>query len=281
MDLLIKNGKLVTHQKSFVADIAVENGRIQRIAKNISSDSRTVIDARGMLIFPGVVDAHVHFQLRTAGTVTAENFANGTKAAACGGVTTVIDFAVQKKGGTLSQAIRERRKEADGKVAIDYGLHAVPTNWNDRTRAEIAKLAKGGVLSFKMYMTYAKAGLMSDDAAIYSALEVSSRCGAMVTVHAESAEALDHMIELYHNSADMKRYGAYCHVLSRPNFIEEGAVQRAVAWAEAGLKSSAAELCASVLTPTSRPWTPTCPLPPWIAKSINRSLIRFSVSIKT
>jgi dihydropyrimidinase len=232
MDFLIKNGRIVTAQRAFGSDIAVNNGKIVSIRKNIKLDAKTVIDARGMLIFPGVIDAHVHFQLPAGGTITAEDFSDGTKAASCGGVTTIIDFAIQKKGQTLSQAIRDRCKEADGKVAIDYALHAVPTVWNERTRDEIKKIAAGGISTFKMYMIYAKAGLMSDDAAIFSALEETSKCGSMVTVHAESAKVLDLLIERYHNKADMRRYGAYCHVLSRPNFIEAEAIQRAVTWAE-------------------------------------------------
>jgi dihydropyrimidinase len=165
--------------------------------------------------------------------VTAENFASGTRAAACGGVTTVIDFAIQKKGQSLTRAIRDRRKEADGRVVIDYALHAVPTDWNKRTQNEIGKLAAHGVSSFKMYMTYAKEGLMTGEIEISSALNETSKCGAMVTVHAESQLKLDLLLKRYHNQNDMKRYGAYCHVLSRPSFIEYEAIQNAISWAEA------------------------------------------------
>ncbi len=233
MDLLIQNGKIVTANKSFVANIAIDKGIIKAIKRNLQVDARTIIDAKGMLIFPGIIDAHVHFQLPAGGTITAEDFASGTRAAACGGVTTVIDFAIQEKGKTLSQAIRDRRQEADSQVAIDYALHAVPTDWNDKTKIEMGKIAANGVTSFKMYMIYAKAGLMSSDSAIFSALEESSKYGGMVTVHAESAGVLDLLVDRYHNKEDMKRFGAYCHVLSRPNFIEAEAVQRAVTWAEA------------------------------------------------
>jgi dihydropyrimidinase len=233
MDLLIKNGKIVTAEKTFIANITIDKGIIKAIGRNLHADAKAIIDAKGMLVFPGIIDAHVHFQLPAGGTVTSEDFARGTRAAACGGVTTVIDFAIQKKGKTLSQAIRARRKEADGKVAIDYALHAVPTDWNPKTKKEIGKITANGITSFKMYMVYAKAGLMSDDAALFSALEESSKCGGMVTVHAESAGVLDILIGRYHNKKNMKRFGAYCHVLSRPNFIEAEAIQRAVTWAEA------------------------------------------------
>jgi dihydropyrimidinase len=233
MDLLIINGKVITAEKAIISNIAVDKGKIQAIGGNVRPEAKTVIDARDMLVLPGVIDAHVHFQLPAGGTVTAEDFASGTRAAACGGVTTVIDFAIQKKGQSLMQAVRDRRKEADGKVAVDYALHVVPTDWNKRTKSEIGKIAEAGISSFKMYMIYAKAGLMSDDAAIFSGLEETSKFGAMVTVHAESAGVLDLLVERYHNQADMKRFGAYCHVLSRPNFVEAEAISRAVIWAEA------------------------------------------------
>jgi dihydropyrimidinase len=233
MDLLILNGKVVTDKKALISNIAIDKGKIKAIGRNIRPEAKTVIDARGMLVLPGVIDAHVHFQLPAGGTVTAENFASGTRAAACGGVTTVIDFAIQKKGQTLAQAIRDRRKEADSMVAIDYALHAVPTDWNKRTQHEIGKLAAHGVSSFKMYMIYAKEGLMTGEIEISSALRETSKLGAMVTVHAESQLKLELLLKRYHNQNDMKRYGAYCHVLSRPNFIEYEAIQNAISWAEA------------------------------------------------
>jgi dihydropyrimidinase len=231
MDLLIKNGKVVKAGKMIVSDIAVDKGKIQTIGRNLHSPAKTVIEARGMLVLPGVIDAHVHFQTLAGGTVTAEDFSSGTRAAACGGVTTVIDFAIQQKGKTLAQAVRDRRAKADGTVAIDYALHAVPTDWNERTKNEIKRLVGNGISSFKMYMIYD--GLKSDDAAIFSALEETSKRGAMVTVHAESEAVLNLLVERYHNKKDMKHFGAYCHVLSRPNFIEAEAIQRAVTWAEA------------------------------------------------
>ena len=233
MDTKIIGGKIVTAKQIYKADIGISRGMISHIQTRLEQSAKETINASGMLIFPGIIDAHVHLNLPAGGTMTAEDFESGTKAAACGGVTTIIDFAAQEKGGTLADAIEARRAEADGKVAIDYALHVVPTDWNKRTAAEMAKLTSSGFSSFKMYMIYAKAGLMSGDAAIFSALEQTARYGGMVTVHAESAAVLDLLIERFHNKTAMKKYSAYCHVLSRPNFIESEAITRAATWAEA------------------------------------------------
>jgi dihydropyrimidinase len=233
MDLIICNGRIVTAEKSNIADIAIEKGKIKAIGRSLGGHAKRTIDATGKIILPGVIDAHVHFQLPSGGTVTADDFENGAKAAACGGVTTIIDFATQKKGKSLKEAVEARRAEADGKVAIDYALHGVPTDWNAKTRKELEKLADAGITTFKMYMIYAKEGMMSSDDALFNALETTAGFGAMIGVHAESAVVLNLLIERYHNNKNMKKYGAYCHVLSRPNFIEAEAIQRAVTWAEA------------------------------------------------
>ena len=230
MDLIIHGGKIITADKSLSGDIGIRNGRIAAISKGLKSGSAEIFDASGMLVFPGIIDAHVHYQLPVAGTVTSEDFASGARAAACGGVTTVIDFAIQEKGGKLRDAIDKRRAEADGKAAIDYSLHAVPTDWNEKTRGEIRDIIEYGISSFKIYMVYP--GLMSNDAALFEALEETSESGGMVTVHAESASVLEMLVNRYHNVADMKRYGAYCHALSRPNYVEYEAISRAITWAK-------------------------------------------------
>ncbi len=232
MDTKITGGTIVTAEGSYKADIGIEKGKISAIAKKLTQGAKTVVDARGMRIYPGAIDVHVHLQLPFCGTVSADDFENGTKAAACGGVTTVIDFAIQKKGETLKRTVDSRRAEADGNVAIDYSLHAVPTDWNEKTRKELKKLAELGFTSFKMFMIYAKEGMISDDDALYAALEETAGFGGMVGVHAESVRVLDLLVDRYHNTGDMKKHGAYCHVLSRPNFIEAEAIQRAVKWAE-------------------------------------------------
>ena len=233
MELVIKGGKIITAEREFRADIGIKYGKIAAIGKLEKRAAPNIVNASGMLVLPGVIDAHTHFQLPAGGTVTAEDFSSGTRAAACGGVTTVIDFAIQHKGQTLAETVRARREEADGKVAIDYSLHVTPTDWTERTIRELSQLSRRGFPSFKLYMTYGKQGLKSDDVAMFRALEETSKFSGLITVHAESPDVLDMLIERYLKPELMKKFGAWCHVLSRPNYIEAEAIQRAIVWAKA------------------------------------------------
>lgn len=268
MDLIIKNGTIATAEGSYRGDIGIKGEKIVAIANKIGSKNARIIDATGKLVMPGAIDAHVHLQLPFCGTVSADDFENGTKAAACGGVTSVIDFAIQQKGKSLIQAVDDRRAEADGKVCIDYALHAVPTDWTDKSADEMEKLVEDGVTTFKMFMIYAKQGMMSDDDALFQALEAVADFGGHVGVHAESVRVLDMLIDRYHNEADMKKYGAFCHVLSRPNFTEYEAISRAVTWAqETGGKlyivhmstGEGADIIAKARSEGVRVYAETCP----------------------
>lgn len=231
MDLIIKNGTVVTDSETFKADIGISNGKIKIIGQDLNGADQ-IIDATGQYVMPGGLDVHVHLQLPFCGTVSADDFVTGTKAAAAGGITTIVDFAIQSKGNTLTDTVKSRKKEADGKVCVDYSLHGGITDWNDRTKSELKSLVEEGIVSFKMFMIYRSEGWMSSDSMLYQALEETKKLGGTILVHAESVDVLDYLVEKYHNPADMKKYGAYCHVLSRPNFVEEEAIQRAIKWTE-------------------------------------------------
>ncbi|MEW5759468.1 MAG: dihydropyrimidinase [Candidatus Thermoplasmatota archaeon] len=230
MDLVIKDGTIVTESETFKADLGIENGKIVAIAKELKGDKK--INANGKYVMPGGIDVHVHFQLPFCGTVSKDTFESGTKAAAVGGVTTILDFAIQKKGKKIMDAVKERRNEADKNVCIDYSLHSAITDWNERTKEEIKEVIDYGITSFKMFMIYKVEGWMADDAALFSGLEETKKYGGLIEVHAESANLLEKLVEKYHNKEDMEKYGAYCHVLSRPNYVEEEAIQRAIKLAE-------------------------------------------------
>ena len=232
MDIIIKNGTIVTDSEGYEADIGITDGKIEIIGKNISGADR-IIDATGMYVMPAGLDVHVHLQLPFCGTVSSDDFITGTKAAAAGGVTTIVDYAIQNKGNTLAAAVEARKKEADGNVCVDYSLHGGITDWSERTRAELKTLIGEGIVSYKMFMIYRSEGWMSSDSMLFQALEETKKHGGTILVHAESVDVLDYLVEKYHNEEDMKRYGAYCHVLSRPNFIEEEAIERAIKWTEA------------------------------------------------
>ncbi len=230
-DMIIKGGTAVTAIDASNVDIGVKDGKISEIGKDLKGDTEAkIINAKDMYVFPGGIDVHVHLQLPFSGTVSADDFENGTKAAACGGVTTVIDFAIQQKGKSIMDAVNARRAEADPKVCVDYGLHAAITDWNEKTQAEIKKVIDYGIPTFKMFMIYKNEGWMADDGMLFQALEETLKHGGQIGVHAESVDILDMLINRY--AKDKEKYGAYGHTLSRPCFTEEEAIIRAIKWAE-------------------------------------------------
>ena len=231
LDLIIKNGQIVTASDTFVADVGIQGEKIFTLSKDLTPGPDTdVIDATGKYVFPGGIDVHVHLQLPFSGTISKDDFENGTKAAACGGVTTVIDFAIQTKGHPIMEAVQARRAEADPMVCVDYGLHAAITDWNDNTQAEIKQVIDYGIPTFKCFMIYAKEGWMSDDGMLFNALEETAKHGGHIGVHAESVFVLNMLIERY--AKEMDKWGAYAHTLARPYFTESEAVIRAIKWAE-------------------------------------------------
>ena len=231
MSTIIKGGTLLTESDVFKADLVISDGKITAIGHNFKPYPDTeMVDARGKYVMPGAIDAHVHFQLPFCGTVSSDDFINGTKAAACGGVTTVIDYAIQAKGQPIMETVRKRRAEADGRVCIDYSLHAGITDWKEKTRKDLKKLVDYGIPTIKMFMIYKNEGWMADDNMLYCALEETAKIGAMIELHAESVFVMDGLVKRYHK--DWKKLGAWGHTLSRPAFTEEEAVQRAIKWAE-------------------------------------------------
>jgi dihydropyrimidinase len=229
--LIIKNGTVVTSADTYKADVGVLDGKINAIAESLTPGHDTgVVDAKGMYVLPGGIDVHVHLQLPFSGTISADDFENGTKAAACGGVTTVLDFAIQTKGSSIMKAIEARRAEADSKVCIDYSLHAAITDWNPQTQAEIKQVIDYGIPTFKMFMIYKNEGWMADDGMLFSALEETAKYGGQIGVHAESVFVLDMLVERY--AREREKWGAYGHTLSRPCYTEEEAIIRAIKWAE-------------------------------------------------
>lgn len=230
-DKIIKGGQVVTADKITVADIGIQGEKVAKIAKHIPEDGAEIIHAKGKMVLPGMIDVHVHLQLPFCGTVSSDDFESGTRGGARGGVTTLIDYAIQDKEKGLFAGFEKRMTEAADKVCVDYSLHGIITQWNDQTADEVKKMVDEGIPSFKMFMIYEKEGWQSDDAALYSALEYTRDLGARILVHAESERVLNILIARH--AANLEKVGAYGHVLSRPNFIEAEAIQRAVTWAEA------------------------------------------------
>ncbi len=222
MDLVIKNGTIVTATETYQADIGVEGESIALIGKDLSGDE--TIDAKGKYVMPGGVDPHTHMELPFMGSVSADDFRTGTVAAACGGTTTIIDFAIQSAGQTLREALDIWLKKAEGKACIDYGMHVAIGSMDDDRMAEMGDMVDAGVPSFKVFMAY-KGSYMVDDETLFRALIRAKEIGGLILVHAENGDVLNYLINK-HVSEGKKE--PIWHALSHPPETEAEATHRAV-----------------------------------------------------
>jgi len=216
---LIKNGTVVTAKETRQADLLIEGERIQEIAPSITVEADT-IDATGMLLFPGGIDVHTHLDMPFGGTTSSDDYETGTKAAAFGGTTTLIDFAIQPKGTRMRDALDTWWKKAEGRASIDYGLHMIVTDLGEAGLEDMDDMVREGVASFKLFMAYPGV-LMVDDATIFQALGRTAKNGAHICLHAENGGIID----------EGKTAPIY-HALTRPVAAEAEAVHRAVAMSE-------------------------------------------------
>lgn len=227
MDLVIKNGKIVTAVDAYEADIGVENGKIVGIGRGFEGNE--TIDAKGMFVFPGGVDIHTHLDMPFMGAASSDDFETGTIAAVFGGTTSIVDFAIQTIGNTLSDAIATWKKKAEGKAVIDYGFHIGVTDVNDSIIKEMETMVGEGVTSFKLFLMY-KGTLMSDDEAFFRVLEKARDIGALVMVHAENGPVVDFLTKrLLAEGKTAPWYHAEAHL----PILEAEAAARAIALAEA------------------------------------------------
>jgi dihydropyrimidinase len=231
-DTVIANATVIGPRGARVEDVAIQGETIAAVAKGLTSESAKVIDATGKILIPGGVDVHVHLELPFCGTVSSDDWRTGTRAAARGGVTTVIDFAIPYGKESLLDAFNNWKARAEPKAAVDYCFHMAITDW-DRHGPEMASMVAMGCPTFKEFMIYASEGWQSDDRALFNTLERCKDLGAMLLVHAESSRVLDELIARHHTPELMAEYGARLHAMTRPNFIEAEAIQRAITWAEA------------------------------------------------
>jgi dihydropyrimidinase len=231
MKTLIKNGHVVTAVDSYVADVLIEDSTISLIGCNleriVASPDKT-IDANGRLVLPGGIDPHTHMDLPFGGTASSDDFETGTRAAAFGGTTTIIDFAVQYHGQALNQALDIWFAKAEGKATIDYGFHLIVTELPDQRFPELAALINQGVSSFKLFMAYPGVFLV-DDATIFKAMSAAGEKGGLICMHAENGVVIDVLVK--RALAEGKTAPKY-HALTRPTLAEAEGVHRAIAIAE-------------------------------------------------
>jgi dihydropyrimidinase len=230
MGILIKGGKVVCAAGAAVADVLVEGETIAAVGAGIDAAGHTVVDAVGMLVLPGGVDVHTHLDMPFGGTVSADDYEWGTRAAAIGGTTTVIDFALQAMGRPMTEAYATWRAKAEGKACIDYGLHMAVTDLgrDDAWLDDVDAMVREGITSFKIFMAYPNV-LMVDDRTIYKLMERTKKLGALVCVHAENGTVIDAIVQ---EALAAGRTGPLNHALTRPVVAEAEAVHRVVALSE-------------------------------------------------
>jgi dihydropyrimidinase len=228
-DTVIRNGTVVTATDTYLADVAILGGRIAAIGKDLPiENSSSVIDATGKYVMPGGIDVHTHLDMPFGGTTSADDFETGTIAAAFGGTTTLIDFAIQYKGQTLHQAFDTWMKKASGKAVTDYSFHCIITELGDAQLQEMKTLVREGVPTFKLFMAYPGV-FMLDDASIFRAMNAAANSGGMICMHAENGGAIDVIVQ--RALAEGKRAPKY-HALTRPTTAEAEATSRSIALAE-------------------------------------------------
>ena len=230
MDLLIKNGQIVTANEVFRGDIGVQDGKIALIGASLDVPATTVVDASGKYVLPGAIDAHTHLAMPFGGTVSADGYLSGTRAAACGGVTTVFDYPMQRKGKGILETVETRRAMCDPEACVDYAFHCIVTDLNGgELLNEFQASVDYGVTSFKCFMVYKKEGMMVDDATFIKVLLKAREVGAITNLHAENPDVIDMNIEQFQKEGKLS---AWYHYLSRPEFVEAEADKRAVHWAK-------------------------------------------------
>jgi dihydropyrimidinase len=226
--VLVRNARVVTASERFEADLYVDGGRITLIGEGLSLPADTVLDASGCLVLPGGIDVHTHLDMPAGPVTSADDFETGTRAAAFGGTTTIIDFATPEPGQSLLAAFETWMKKAEDKAVVDYGFHMALRGLGETTLGEMARLVRDeGVSSFKLYLAYPGV-LQVDDGTFFRALLGARECGALILVHAENGGVIDVLVE---RALARGETSPRHHALSRPPETEAEATSRAIALA--------------------------------------------------
>ena len=228
-EVLIKGGRIVTAVDDYMADILIKQGRIEAIARELTSDTAETHDATGLLVMPGGVDVHTHMEFPLGEAVTCDTFETGMRSAAFGGTTTIIDFALQKRGETPKQTLDQRLAVAEPQACVDYSFHIILTDITPETLAELPDLInRDGISSFKMFMAYPGV-LMVEDADIFRSMRTVGTHGGMINLHAENGGVIQVLIE---EALAQGNTSPKYHALTRPRIMEAEATHRAIRLAE-------------------------------------------------
>ncbi len=226
MDLTIKNGTIVTATETFKGSVYIRDGKINSIRKEGDSVplSDNIIDASGMYIFPGGVDPHVHFHLKTPAGYSSDDFYTGSRAALFGGTTTIIDFVTPERGQSIIEAVKQRKAEAEI-CLTDYSFHVSPVEWSENTESELNKcIHEEGIPSFKVYMAYKNSIGLEDDE-IGKVMSVVGKSGGTLAIHCEMGDAIDVLHSIF---ASEGRLSPKYHAFSRPAYLESESVKTAI-----------------------------------------------------
>jgi dihydropyrimidinase len=227
MATLIQNGTVINADSTVKADVLIEGAHIVAVAPHLSPIGHEIVDATGLLVMPGGIDVHTHLDMPFGGTTSADDYLTGTRAAAIGGTTTVIDFALQSRGHTMRHALEIWRKKAEGKACIDYALHMAITDLGPEFEGldEMKEMVAEGITSFKLFMAYPNV-LMIDDGLMFRVMQRAAELNALICVHAENGSAIDVVVAQTLASGHTE---PHWHALSRSVEAEAEATHRALA----------------------------------------------------
>jgi len=225
---LLQGGRVVSADGEYDADVLIVGEKVAAVGEVQAPPGATVIDAVGCVVLPGLIDNHTHLSMPFMGMMSSDDYNTGTQAAAAGGVTCLVDFAIQREPDQLRSALAEWQGRADGAAHVDYGFHMAITNANEATIDDMAAIVDAGVSSFKLFMAY-KGELMTRDDAMTACMERARDLGALTMVHAENGDVVDLLVKraLHAGQTD-----AIHHALTRPEFVEAEATSRAARLAE-------------------------------------------------
>jgi dihydropyrimidinase len=225
---LLQGGRVVSADGEYDADVLIVGEKIAAVGDVEAPAGATILDVSGCRVMPGLIDNHTHLSMPFMGMMSSDDYNTGTQAAAAGGVTCLVDFAIQREPDQLRSALEEWQGRADGAAHVDYGFHMAITNANEATIDDMQAMVDAGVTSFKLFMAY-KGELMTRDDEMTACMERARDLGALTMVHAENGDVVDLLV---HRALHAGQTNAIHHALTRPEFVEAEATSRAARLAE-------------------------------------------------